>query len=333
MVTSTSTRTVKCPLGNDLEVPEGVMANDPYPSLEEPEKMQAYFEEHGYIVIRNLIPEELCKEALSSFKQEVRPYKGHIYRQASANPEKHKWTDHDHMLNSILNVQSVNSSKFPSFRKTGLSALTHPNVQKAMDVLMGEAGKLVQSMYFEGNPTTWAHQDCYYLDSEDQGRMIGSWFALEDIHAEAGRFYVYPGSHKIDIEKNGGDFNIAFSHDRYKQLVKDIIVKFGLECKAPALNQGDVLFWHAATIHGSLETTDRAYSRSSYTGHYIPDSTRFLQWQSRIKPLDLKEVNGMNVNFPKDLDKFSNKAILAVETTFPKQFQWLKKQATKAVTK
>ncbi|MEM9846995.1 MAG: phytanoyl-CoA dioxygenase family protein [Bacteroidota bacterium] len=328
-----STYVAKCPLGRDLDVPVKVTSNDKYPTVNELEKMKAYFDEYGYVVVRNLIPREICQEALVAFDKEVRPYDGHIYRQASANPEKHKWTKHNYMLNSILNVQSVNSNKFAGFRKNGLAALTHSNVQKVMQTLMGDAPKLVQSMFFEGNPTTWAHQDCYYLDSEDQGRMIGSWYALEDIHPGAGRFYVYPTSHKIDIEKNGGDFDIAFNHDRYKQLVKDLIVKYDLECVAPALNQGDVLFWHAATIHGSLETTDLSKSRSSYTGHYIPNSTRFLQYQSRIKPLSLREVNGMNVNFPKDLDQFSNKAMLFVETTFPKQFQWLKKQAIKVVTK
>jgi hypothetical protein len=42
-------------------------------------------------------------------------------------------------------------------------------------------GKLVQSMYFEGNPATWAHQDTYYLDSEHTGAMTAAWFAVEDI--------------------------------------------------------------------------------------------------------------------------------------------------------
>lgn len=329
----TATYTAKDPLDRDLEIPVDVAVDDKYPTLEEPEKARQYYEDNGYIVFRNLLPKELCQEALESFAKEIRPYNGYIYRQASANPEKHTFTEYNHVLNSILNVQSVDSSKFPKFRNTGLQALTHANIQRAMQILMGEPGKLVQSMYFEGNPKTWAHQDCYYLDSEEQGRMVGIWAALEDIHPGAGRFYVYPTSHKIDIQKNGGDFDIAFNHARYKELVKDIIQKFDLQCVAPALAQGDVLMWHGATIHGSLETIERKYSRSSYTGHYIPDSTRFLQYQSRIKPLELRQVNGMNVNFPKDLSSPKNKAILMVETTFPKQFQWLKKQAIKAVTK
>ena len=45
------------------------------------------------------------------------------------------------------------------------------------------------------------------------------------------------------MEKNGGNFDIAFNHEQYKQLVLDVIDKFDLKCRAPALRKGDVLFW------------------------------------------------------------------------------------------
>jgi phytanoyl-CoA hydroxylase len=330
----TSSYTGTCPLGHPLEIPQTVdEASDKYLALRSEEDLRSYYDDNGYVVMRNLVPAGLCNELLQHFKQEVKTYKGFIYRQASANPEKHKFTQSGFMLNSILNLQSVDSQHFPNFRKTGVGILSHPNIQKALNTLMGEPAKLVQSMYFEGNPVTWAHQDCYYLDSERDGAMIGIWLALEDIHPAGGRFYIYPTSHKIDIKKNGGDFDIAFHHDRYKHLVKNIIQDFKLECVAPALRKGDVLFWGGKTIHGSLATFEQQYSRNSITGHYIPDSTRFMQFQSIVKPLKLKNVNGMNMNFPKDLDEAKNKAILKVETTFPKTFQLAKKVAIKMFVK
>lgn len=323
-----------CPLGDTLQVPVAVDENsDRYLELKTDEAIRNYYEENGYVVVRNLLPKILCDEILKQFKAEVKPYDGYIYRQASANPEKHKFTEHNYMLNSILNIQSVSSRHFPKFRKTGIEILTHSHIQKVLKNLMGEPGKLVQSMYFEGNPATWAHQDCYYLDSERDGAMIGMWLALEDIHPGGGRFYVYPGSHKIDIRKNGGDFDIAFHHSRYKELVKKIIRDFNLECVAPMLRKGDVLFWGGKTIHGALDTFQPQYSRNSITGHYIPESTRFMQFQTIVKPLQLKEINGVKVNFPKDLDLAKNRAILKVETAFPKAFQYAKKIAIKMALK
>lgn len=289
-----------CPLNEPLEVPTSVdEATDKYIALKTETDIRQYYDDNGYVVRRNLIPTELCDEILQNFREEVKPYSGYIYRQASANPEKHKMTEYGYMLNSILNLQSVNSGEFPQFRSNGINILSYEGIQKSMNILMGEPGKLVQSMYFEGNPATWAHQDCYYLDSERDGAMIGMWLALEDIHPGGGRFYIYPTSHKVDIRKNGGDFDIAFNHDRYKTLVKKIIKDFDLKCEAPMLRKGDVLFWGGKTIHGALDTFEPQFSRNSITGHYIPDSTRFMQFQTIVKPLQLKSVNGMNMNFLK----------------------------------
>jgi phytanoyl-CoA hydroxylase len=307
--------------------------NDIYLQLRTPQALRDYYQENGYVVVRNAIAADLCDQAREAFATEVKPFDGYLYRQASANPEKHQWTSHGYMLNSILNIQDINVAKFPEFHKAGLKILTNEKLHATLKVLQGEEGKLVQSMFFEGNPKTWAHQDTYYLDSSKLGEMIGAWIAVEDIHPEAGRFYVYPGSHKIDVEKNGGNFDIAFHHERYKNLVLDIIDKFKLPCHAPVLKKGDVLFWSSKTIHGSFETTQPEFSRASFTAHIIPKSTTFLQYQTRPKPLNLRTVNGIQVNFPKDQNQWKNRAVMTVETTFPRSFRFAKKLAIKLVTK
>ena len=46
-------------------------------------------------------------------------------------------------------------------------------------------------MLFEGNPTTWPHQDTYYLDSERIGGMTAAWIAVEDIKPGAGKARIY----------------------------------------------------------------------------------------------------------------------------------------------
>jgi phytanoyl-CoA hydroxylase len=162
--------------------------------------------------------------------------------------------------------------------------------------------------------------------------MSAVWIAAENIAPGAGRFFVYPGSHEIDMQKNGGNFDIAFNHDRYKQLIKDVIRKQGLQCRAPALARGDALFWHAQTIHGSLPTSQPERSRRSFTAHFIPQSHRFLQWQSRIKTLKYSVVNGIQMSRPKDQARASNRAVLFVETRYPHVFRIAKRLAVKLVT-
>ena len=320
------------PLGKTIEIPETAADDFAYFDVADAEGLRSYYEREGYVVVRGLIGPNECDHAQAIFEREVKPTDSFIYRQATANPERHVYTRYGYMLNSILNVQSLDPGRFPEFRKTGTSLITSNRLQAVLGVLFGEPGKLVQSMYFEGNPATWAHQDTYYLDSEHLGAMTAAWIAVEDIKPGAGRFYVYPKSHLYDIAKNRGEFDLGFNHARYKDHVKHVIEEQGFECRAPALSKGDVLFWNGKTIHGSLDTSDPQYSRRSFTAHYIPESHRFLQFQSKITALKLRSINGMNVHHPKDLGSFSNRAILAIETTFPKSFQFAKRLGLKAVT-
>lgn len=314
------THLIKGPIGEELEIPFDFKESE-YSDGD----LLKFYEDNGYAIRRSLFKKDECEKMLRSFYSEVKPYKGHIYRQASANPERHRLTGSGNMLNSILNIQSLRKKSFYNFVESGTEILTQKGLVKDLEMVFGEKPKLVQSMYFEGNPVTWAHQDTYYLDSEEIGSMCGVWIALEDIHPEAGRFYIYPKSHKIDIQKNGGDFEIAFHHERYKELVKKVIEKEGLECIAPPLKAGDVLFWNSKTIHGSLQTTDSTKTRNSITGHYIPNSQQFLQFQKFEKALSLVELNGIQVNKPKDLNVGFNYLIFCIEITFPKLFQFLKK--------
>jgi phytanoyl-CoA hydroxylase len=298
-----------------------------YASLRSAADRRAYYEEHGYVVIPGLVEPALCQEALRCFMEEVKPYRGYIYRQASANPERHRFTADGFMLNSILNPFSVSSRHFPRFRGISRRTLASDALYRAVEELYGEPATMVQSMYFEGNPATWAHQDCYYLDSDKDGALLGTWIALEDIHEEAGRFYIVPGSHRIDIGRNAAELNIATSHDQYKALVEQIMAERKLERRKPALRRGDVLIWSSRTIHGAERPSGPGHSRNSYTAHFIPSSTRFMQYQCIPLPINPVTINGHRVYAPKDQDVLANRMVFAVETFVPGLFQRLKKAA------
>lgn len=332
-VAETSTYRITSPSGESLNIPSNAEDDHEHEAIADPLALRAYYDREGYVVCRNLIAPDACASIRAAFAREIKPSQAYIYRQATATPEKHVFTEHGFMRNSILNLQDLRKDLYGDTRRLALDVYTGPEMTAAVRNLLGESGTLVQSMYFDGNPATWPHQDTYYLDSEEIGRMTAAWIALEDIHPGAGRFFVYPRSHLIDMTKNGGDFDIAFNHDRYKSLVIDVIREQRLVCRAPALRAGDVLFWAAKTIHGSLGTTEPSRSRASLTAHYIPSSRGYLQWQSRLRALRLTTVNGVPVHCPKDMTRLKNRAILAVETTFPRSFKFAKQVALKVITK
>ncbi len=333
--TRANTFRIHAPNSDEIDIPRWVDdESDPYLRLQNRNLIQSYYLQHGYVVVRNLIPSNFCDQAIQAFGQEVKPYNSYLYRQTSSgSAEKHRFTDNGYMLNSILNVQDLNEHQFRHFKQSGLEVITHQKMYDAVCDVLGEAGIIVQSMYFEGNPATWAHQDTYYLDSTRTGSMAAAWIALEDIHPGAGRFYIYPGSHKIDMTKNGGSFDIAFNHGKYKELILNVIKKYGLECRAPALRKGDVLFWSAKTIHGTLETLQPQFSRNSMTAHFIPASTGFLQFQARQRKLHLRRIGSFQVDCPKEQGRLANRVVLYLETKFPQAFQLLKRFIIKLITR
>jgi phytanoyl-CoA hydroxylase len=291
-------------------------------------KLKAYYDAHGYVIVRNLTASDACDRIRSLWDSEVKPYRGYMYRQATAKAERHQFNGNGWVMNPILNLQSVDPRHFPKFREYATQRILSASpLASVLTALLGEAPKIVQSMYFEGNSATWEHQDSYYLDSEITGEMAAAWIAIEDISARAGRFFICPGSHQLKLDDHGLYNNIAQNHEAYISSVVNRIRKEGLEIRAPILNKGDALFWNAWTIHGSLDSQDPAHSRSSITCHAIPRSRKFLQLQTRVLDVSTERVNGAEIYRPKDLRSVKNRAVLFVESRFPAAFYWLKKQA------
>jgi phytanoyl-CoA hydroxylase len=75
------------------------------------------------------------------------------------------------------------------------------------------------------------------------------------------------------VDLRGEDKDLP--HSQWLQRMKKYFDDHRSEVVAPALKKGDVLFWNSRTIHGSLPTIDRSFSRKSLTAHYIPSHFQF----------------------------------------------------------
>jgi phytanoyl-CoA hydroxylase len=319
---------LRTPRGIAVAVPEAD-EEDPSPKFgaEDIAGAAAYYEANGYAIVRRLFPAEHCARVRALWDEEVKPFTGFMYRQTTAMAERGVVNANGWIMNPILNLQSVDPRRFPRFRTYAThDILTYGPLAEVFRRLLGDRPKIVQSMYFEGNSATWEHQDTYYLDSESPGEMAAAWIALEDIEARAGRFFICPRSHLIRLDDHGLYNNVALHHETYIQSVVERIDQDGLTIRAPFLRQGDVLFWNARTIHGSLDSQDEARSRSSITCHAIPSRKRFLKLQTRVLDIATDRVNGVDVYRPKDQALPVNRAILLIEARFPRLFYWLKRQ-------
>lgn len=325
---------LKTPNGLDVEVPETSSEDVSIKfTLEQKREASEYYKAHGYVIFKGVIDKKVCKAVRSAWEAEVKPSKKYIYRQATAKSELNVLNKNGWVMNPILNLQSLNPKYFGEIRESAVNdVLGSVNIQACFEALLGEKPKIVQSMYFEGNSATWEHQDTYYLDAEKLGDMSAAWVALENISAKAGRFFICPGSHKIEIEKQSKETNIADNHSIYIKKIVGIMKDQNMEIRAPLLEAGDVLFWHAWTMHGSLQSKD-VTSRSSITMHAIPSSQRFHQLQSRVFEVPTDDVNGTKIWRPKDQAKMKNRLIMFFESYFPVPFYALKRFAIRMLVK
>lgn len=325
---------LKTPRGLSVSVPE-IPGEDPSPKFDKSDRkgIKDYYDAQGYVIATSLFDAQVCDQIRELWNKEIKPSPDFIYRQATAKAERHVFNSQRWVMNPILNLQSIDPRRYPKFRDFATNRiLTAASLADAFRTLLnGESPKIVQSMYFEGNSATWEHQDSYYLDSEHIGTMAAAWIALEDISASAGRFFICPGSHKLHLGKHGIENNIVENHESYIRSVVSNIRAMNLEIRAPLLQKGDVLFWNARTIHGSLDSQDALHTRSSITCHAIPDSHRFMQYQTRTMPLNLSEVNGIRVHRAKDLALWRNRLVFRLETNFPAVFYAARKMRIKAI--
>jgi phytanoyl-CoA hydroxylase len=272
------------PLGADLLVPEGLGEDLPYFRADDMDAAARFYLAEGYVVVRDLVPAAVCDRVRQAFDLEMRFSRTPILRQQNMRYERNRFDARGFLANPIFNVQDLETRRFGAFKRSALDLLTGGEVVRVVGALLADqrppgSVKLIQSMFFEAGVGTWPHQDTYYQDSAAElGGGAAGWFALEDVEADAGRFYVLARSHReAPVIRNAGELDFASGHERYKEAVLATAAARCLEWRVPWLGKGDVLFWSSRTIHGSLQPAGRCTgSRASLTAHYLRESDAML---------------------------------------------------------
>jgi len=234
-------------------------------------KLAQHYRDKGYVLCRQLIPHELIDHVLNEFNDNILPSKKYFFRQ-DTRFQTNKISNHGYLENPLMNLHCYKKTPnrdFSVFSECVRNILSSQEVRSVIEAFTGfSKHNLMQSMLFDLNTATPAHQDCYYLDSIPHGHLFAGWFALEDISEDAGRFYVLPNilsSTTIDLTDDEKIHNSS-----YIKKIKKHFDSNTDKLYVPSLKKGDVLFWNSFTIHGALETRDAKYSRKSLTAHYMP---------------------------------------------------------------
>jgi phytanoyl-CoA hydroxylase len=232
--------------------------------------LKEHYDAFGYAVVRDVIPRDAIAHLMDEYRARVLPSDQPFFRQSLGRYERNRLSPHGHILDSFLDIHAYAS--LPTFRHAALEVFATPTLHRCLADATGQADfALMQTMLFDANTETPAHQDWWYLDTVPNGQLIAAWIALEDIAWEAGRFFVLERSHEVAL--HGVEEELP--HSRWLELMGAWVDMHRAVLRAPALAQGDVLLWNSRTIHGSLPTLDGRCSRKSLTAHYIPSQLAF----------------------------------------------------------
>jgi ectoine hydroxylase-related dioxygenase (phytanoyl-CoA dioxygenase family) len=137
--------------------------------------------------------------------------------------------------------------------------------------LLGGTPVLVNSLTFERGSQQGGHIDSLYMTPRAPGRLVATWVALEDCHADAGRLFYYPGSHAIPLYRfsDGGHHYVPAEMPKWHAYVEGQLRERGLRREEFAARRGDVFVWHANLVHGGAPIADQRRTRKSLVCHYF----------------------------------------------------------------
>lgn len=231
-------------------------------------EIKAYYQANGYVIVQQALEESKINQLLGLVNQKKHDPTFVFNSQDTHVPTRPHLTREGFIENSMLNPGNLKFA--PKLSKAIESCLVDENVVSALTTLSGDKQHvMMQNMLFDKSTGTIEHQDHYYLDADPPGNMIAAWYALEDIHEDAGCFFVLPGSHKGRVVTRADGSNFA-DHEDYRKEIMALINNGDYQYKSFPLAKGDILFWHPYTIHGAYKNVDSKYSRKSLTAHFYP---------------------------------------------------------------
>ena len=170
----------------------------------------------------------------------------------------------------------VESWKFlDSCKRLSLS----PIVIKWLEAISPSSPKAFSTINFLHSTQQPLHSDYVHFGTIPEGRLAGSWIALEDINPLSGPLQIVPKSHKLDY------FNyeivadsppkkleeIKKNYELYEQWVLELVDKLKLETISPKMNKGDCIIWDANLLHGSPDCQNNKILRRSQVTHWTFD--------------------------------------------------------------
>jgi hypothetical protein len=150
----------------------------------------------------------------------------------------------------------------------------NPDVLQLLGKLYGRPAFPFQTLNFPVGTQQEVHSDSVHFSSLPERFMCGVWLAMEDVSADAGPLFYYPGSHAWPVLNNaligrrGFGSALASAQDPFAQGWRALCEAQGAQPEVFLARKGQALIWCANLLHGGSPQTDPRLTRWSQVTHY-----------------------------------------------------------------
>lgn len=153
----------------------------------------------------------------------------------------------------------------------------NPQVIALLGKLYGRPAFPFQTLNFPVGTQQHVHSDSVHFSSLPERFMCGVWLAMEDISADAGPLFYYPGSHRWPVMTNamigrrGFGSDLGSAQDPFEPAWSAMCQAHGAEQEVFLARKGQALIWCANLLHGGSVQNDPRLTRWSQVTHYYFD--------------------------------------------------------------
>lgn len=164
-----------------------------------------------------------------------------------------------------------------SFQADVHAIASNPEVLDLLSRLYGRAAFPFQTLNFPVGTQQDAHSDSVHFSSQPERFMCGVWVAMEDVRADAGPLFYYPGSHRWPIMSNaligrrGFGVGLDSAQDPFGPAWQALCEAHDARPQTFLARKGQALIWCANLLHGGSHQTDPRLTRWSQVTHYYFD--------------------------------------------------------------
>ncbi|KAJ3665674.1 hypothetical protein Zmor_001160 [Zophobas morio] len=232
------------------------------------EEQRQFYEDNGYIVIRNnvshAILDEVCQRFIDICDGKVDPGFMTVMKDPSLKKTNVKG---EFLINKIQNFL-YDEVLFKYARDEAvtnvIASIVGPNVTAAHSMLINKPPNSDP-----GASLHPLHQDLHYFPFRPAERIAASWTAMERVDENNGCLYVVPGSHKGELYQH--TYPDGFKNVLYHGIQNmDHLPKVHV-----VMEKGDTVFFHPVLLHGSGPNRTQGF-RKAISCHYADSNCHFI---------------------------------------------------------